>query len=314
MNIGTTGTAVVSDDDAALDSGTIDGGNQFSIDDTEFTSSAYPNNAGTGVEIYSAHVTGGGMITFFYLTSASDGVDDAVDRIVLLSGSISPGQKIVNFKLLSNTTSIPYVDIPSIVICFTPGTMITTPRGQVPVETLSAGDLVITADNGLQTIRWVGAKRMTGARLMAYPELRPIRIRKNAFGEGLPLRDMWVSPQHRMLVSSEKNLLEHGEQELLVPAKALLNDLSITVDYGIRSTEYIHILFDKHEIIFANGSATESFHPGASALSGIEDAARDELFDIFPELETDPTLYGPSARLSLRVQEGRHQPSPGGIL
>ncbi len=303
LTVGTSGQAVVEDDDDFLQPDTEDTGAQFSINGVDFTSSAYPNYSQTGnnVEIYSATVNGQ-TVTFAYLTAAFDGVDDSVDRIVVLSGSISPGDQLTNINLDSGNTNIEYSTIPSF-ICFTPGAMITTPRGQVPVEQLIVGDLVITADNGLQVIRWIGRKRMTGARMQAFPELRPIRIRKDAFGSGLPDRDMWVSPQHRMLVSSDRTLLEHGEREVLVPAKGLLNDLSITVDYGIRQTEYIHILFDKHEIVFANGAATESFHPGTISLSAIEDGSRKELFEIFPELEQGPEDYGPSARLSLHVQE-----------
>ena len=310
IRIGSSGTATVPDDDAFLQPDDEDGGVQFNIDGVDFYSSAYPDYSATGtnVEVYSADVWGGGTITFAYLTAANDGVDDAVNRIVILTGSVSTGQWINNINLIDGNSNVPYATIPSIVICFTPGTQITTPRGQVAVEHLQVGDLVITADNGLQAVRWIGAKRMTGARLMAFPELRPIRIRKNAFGDGFPIRDMWVSPQHRMLVRSERNLLDHGEAEVLVPAKALLNDMSITVDYGIRETHYIHILFDKHEIVFANGAPTESFHPGVGALKGVEDAARDELFEVFPELEHDPSYYGPSARLSLRVREGRRYP------
>ncbi len=307
IRIGTSGIATVPDNDPNLEPGTTDGGPQFNIGGVDFYSSAYPTYAATGsaVEVYSANVWGGGTVTFAYLTAANDGVDDNVNRIVVLSGSIGTGQWINNINLIDGNSNVPYTTIPSTVICFTPGTMITTPRGLMPVEDLQVGDLVITADNGLQAIRWIGSKRMTGARMMAYPELRPIRIRKGAFGSDLPERDMWVSPQHRMLVRSASNQLEYGETEVLVPAKALLNDLSITVDYGIRHTTYIHILFDNHEIIFANGTATESFHPGTSSVSAIEDAGRAELFEIFPELRDNPSEYGPAARLSLRVQEGK---------
>ena len=192
-----------------------------------------------------------------------------------------------------------------IIICFTPGTLIATPKGEVPVEDLIKGDLVITADNGLQAVRWIGRKWISGARLVAFPELRPVRIRENAFGAGLPTRDMWVSPQHRILVKSERALMEHGETELLAPAKGLLNDHSVTTDYGMRETEYIHILFDTHEIIFANGLPTESNHPGLASLTGMEERSRAELFSIFPELQENPTQYGPSARLGLRPREAK---------
>ena len=194
-------------------------------------------------------------------------------------------------------------DPPPITICFTPGTTITTPRGPVLVEDLQVDDLVITADNGLQAVRWIGRKRMTGARLMAYPKLRPIRIRKDALGPGMPCRDMHVSPQHRMLVETNRTLINYGEREVLAPAKGLINDYGVTVDYGIKQTDYIHILFDRHEIIFANNTPTESFHPGHMAMSAIDDAPRAELFEIFPELEYDTKTYGPSARHVLRVNE-----------
>ena len=311
LRVTDTGQATVSDDVAAgdgfLQPSTEDTGPQFTIDGVDFTSTAWPGFAttGTNVEIYTATIGNNGpTVTFAYLTAAGDGVDDAVDRILVLNGSISVGDRLRNINLSSGNTNVAYADIPSI-ICFTPGTLITTPRGQIPVEMLRVGDLVITADNGLQPIRWIGRKRMTGARLMAYPELRPVRIRKNAFGSGLPERDMWVSPQHRMLVSSDRVMMDHGEREVLAPAKGLLNDYSITIDYGIRETEYIHILFDEHEIVFANGTPTESFHPGHTSMSAIEDAARTELFEIFPELQQDPTRYGPSARLSLRPHEAQ---------
>jgi hypothetical protein len=192
-----------------------------------------------------------------------------------------------------------------IIICFARGSMITTPRGQVAVETLRVGDLVITADNGLQAIRWIGSKVMTGARLQAYPELRPIRIRRGAFGKGLPERDLWVSPQHRILLRSAQAQLRFGESEVLVPAKALLDDRRITRDYGIRQTEYFHIMFDHHEIVFSEGMPTESFFPGKQALKGVQDEARDELFKIFPELTDHPDTFGSTARLNLRVQDAK---------
>jgi len=305
LTVGISETVTVTDDDGFLTPNTQDTGSQFNIGGVDFTSSAYPNYGatGTGVEIYTATVNGL-PVQFAYLTSRNDGVDDAVDRIVVLSGTMSPGDRIRNINLDNSgaNDNLPYDSIPSI-ICFTPGTLITTPRGAVPVEYLRMDDLVITADNGLQAIRWIGHKRITGARLNAFPKLRPIRIRKDAFGPGLPSRDMHVSPQHRMLIDADRALINHGESEVLAPAKGLINDYSVTVDYKVKYTDYIHIMFDRHEIIFANDAATESFHPGHMAMSAIDDAPRAELFDIFPELEHDIKTYGPSARKTLQVQE-----------
>lgn len=307
LRIGQQGTATVADDDNWLQPDTEDGGPQFNIDGVDFFTTAYPNytSTGTNVEIYTADIRGGGTVKFAYLTAANDGEDDNVNRIVVLEGGpLSSGDRLNNINLDSGNLNVQYQDIPSF-ICFTPGALITTPRGQVPVDMLRVGDLVITADNGLQAIRWIGSRRMSGARLQAYPDLRPIRIRQHAFGPGMPERDMWVSPQHRMLVQADRALLDHGEREVLAPAKGLLDDHRVTVDYGLKATTYIHLLFDRHEIIWANGTATESFHPGHHAMDTIEQAARDELYEIFPELRDHPGDYGPSARLSLRVRDAQ---------
>jgi hypothetical protein len=305
LNVGIAETVTIVDDDGLLTPNTQDTGPQFNIGGVDFTSTAWPQFAGTGtgVEIYTATIQGQ-PVTFAYLTSAADGVDDAVNRIVVLSGTMTQGDSLQNIQLDNGGANdpIPYNTIPSI-ICFTPGTFITTPRGPVLVEDLLVDDLVITADNGLQAIRWIGKKRITGARLMAFPKLRPIRIRENAFGRGVPNRDMHVSPQHRMLIDADRALIEHAEREVLAPAKGLINDYSVTVDYGVKYTDYIHILFDRHEIIFANGAATESFHPGHMAMSALDAAPRKELFEIFPELQSDINKYGPAARKILQVTE-----------
>ncbi len=191
------------------------------------------------------------------------------------------------------------------VICFTPGVRLVTPRGMEKVENLRIGDLVITRDNGLQAIRWVGRKVITGARLFAQTHLRPVRIRKDAFGPGLPCRDMMVSPQHRMLVSSPETVLHFDAKEVLVPAKSLVNGHSVVIEQQCERTEYIHILFDNHEIVTAEGLPTESFHPGAMGLDAIKEASRDELFEIFPELRINPKSFGPSARKILRHNQAQ---------
>ncbi|MEM7441604.1 MAG: Hint domain-containing protein [Pseudomonadota bacterium] len=167
IRIGVQGTGVIEDDlgaDNFLQPSTEDSGPQFSIDGVDFTSSAYPNYGQTGsnVEVYTANIYGGGTVTFAYLTAANDGVDDAVNRIVVLDGGpLTPNMWLNNISLDDGDSNVEWQTIPSF-ICFTPGALITTPRGQVPVEDLKVGDLVITADSGLQAIRWVGSKRMTG--------------------------------------------------------------------------------------------------------------------------------------------------------
>lgn len=303
-------SVLILDDDAFLEPETTDTGPQYNIGGVDFTSSAWPGFSGTGVEIYSATVNGQ-TVTFGYLSSATDTVDDAIDRLVLLTGTINPGDTITGITLINGgNTNIPYTDIPSL-ICFTAGTRITTPIGPVLIEHLKVGDLIITADHGLQAIRWIGKKHMTGARFLAYPHLRPIRIKANGFKVNGPHTDLLVSPQHRIFLQSAEAQLMFGKKDILVPAKGLVNDTTVLTDYRCPHIDYIHLLFDRHEIVQANGLWTESFHPGHMGLNAIETEARAELLEIFPELERNPAAYGPTARPILSVSETKHLSSPG---
>ncbi len=191
------------------------------------------------------------------------------------------------------------------VVCFVAGTKIATPLGSFKVEDLCVGDLVITKDNGLQAIRWIGRKHITGARLYAYPHLRPILIRKDAFGLGCPNQDLYVSPQHRMFVTGPRVRLITGHSETLTAAKYLVNGTSIIQMPETDETEYLHILFDRHELITANGTLSESFYPGGFAIDTMEDKGRSELFEIFPELANSPENFGQFARPLTRSIEAR---------
>jgi Hint domain len=88
--------------------------------------------------------------------------------------------------------------------CFTPGTLITTQRGEVPVEMLASGDRVVTRDNGIQPVRWVGKTQMFLHDFQADPHLLPVFIQQGSLGKGLPERDMMVSPNHRVLVTNSR--------------------------------------------------------------------------------------------------------------
>ena len=95
-------------------------------------------------------------------------------------------------------------DQPTGVICFTPGTRIRTADGDVAVEEIREGTRIQTKDNGLQDVLWIGEKRVSGARLYAMPELRPVRVRQGALGSDRPDGDLLVSPAHRMLLKGSK--------------------------------------------------------------------------------------------------------------
>ena len=190
-----------------------------------------------------------------------------------------------------------------LIFCFTPGAWIDTPGGRRLVETLEVGDLVATRDHGAQPIRLVARRQLNRAALAAAPHLTPVLIRKGALGGGLPEADIKVSPQHRMAIDGWRAEALFGAPSVLAPAAALVNDRTIRVAHGARSVDYIHILFDRHEIVFANGAPTESLFPGDQVVDGLERAARDELLEIFPELATGAD-WRPAALL-LKAHEAK---------
>lgn len=202
-------------------------------------------------------------------------------------------------------SSMTFTEIENIIPCFTPGTMIATPRGERAVEELQVGDRIITRDNGIQEIRWVGHKEMSGKALAAAPHLRPVMIRAGSLGNGLPERDMMVSPNHRMLVSNERTQLYFEESEVLAAAKHLTGAAGI-LSVDVLTTTYIHFMFDRHEVVLSNGAWSESFQPGDWSLKGIGNAQRNELFELFPELKTREGRDSyQAARKSLKKHEAR---------
>lgn len=171
--------------------------------------------------------------------------------------------------------------------CFTRGTLIETDRGSVRIEELGKGDLVVTRDNGLQAIRWIGMRRVDGTMLAERPEFHPIRIERGALGNEAPSVPLIVSPQHRMLVRSEIAQRMFGTDEVLIAAKQLCELDGISVENQGSGVDYFHILLDQHEIITANGAETETLYTGAQALRSVGPAARKEILALFPELRED---------------------------
>jgi len=203
------------------------------------------------------------------------------------------------------TGSLEFREIENLIPCFTPGTVIATPRGEKLVEELQVGDRIITRDNGLQEIRWIGNRALGGQDLIKSPHLKPVLIRAGALGHGLPERDMLVSPQHRILLNNERAALYFEEREVLAAAKHLTGlDGVDTVESS--GTTYIHFMFDQHEVVLSNGAWTESFQPGEQVLDGMGSEQRDEIYDLFPELRDVKGLAAyQAARRSLKRHEAQ---------
>jgi len=192
-----------------------------------------------------------------------------------------------------------------LILCFASGTLIDTVAGPREVSTLVPGDLVLTRDAGPQPLRWLSHTVMSPARLHTAEHLRPVRIRKGAIAPGVPDRDLTVSPQHRMLIGGWKAELLHGASEVLVPAKALLDDGSVRPAPWHGGVCYYHLLFDRHQVITANGALSESLHAGELDKSDLTPGARTELLTLFPDLTWLGRGFGPLARPAVTVQEGR---------
>ncbi|WP_323783585.1 Hint domain-containing protein [Thalassovita sp.] len=277
----------------------IDGG---ADDDTLYVGSDDTAIGGAGDDIFIIDDTalGGGTITI-------DGgeVDEPGGDTLDFSGLIDWGDVIytntdpnalAGHATLSDGTLVDFSNIEDVVICFTGGTRILTPQGARRVEDLRPGDPVLTRDHGVQPIRWIGSRSTVGTGNFA-----PIRFAPGSLGNDRPLL---VSPQHRMLHQSHRANLYFNDSEVLVPAKHMVNGDSIQQIDQVK-VDYFHILFDSHEIVFAEGVASESFHPGQMGLTAITDAARDELFGLFPELRSNPNGFGDTARLCLKAHEAK---------
>jgi hypothetical protein len=199
--------------------------------------------------------------------------------------------------------SMQFSNFETVIPCFTPGTLITTRRGEVAVETLRAGDEVMTRDHGYCPLVWTGHRVLSAAELTANPQLRPVRIAAGALGNGLPRQDMLVSPQHRMLIEGARAEMLFGEAEVLVAALHLVGLPGIETVF-LPGLTYVHIMFEGHEIVCADGAWSESFQPAQRMLTAMDADQAQEIRALFPELAMREAAFA-SARLTLKAYEAR---------
>lgn len=223
-----------------------------------------------------------------------------------LRGILPTVQSSLNTVAISGTLNENGTDIipPDELFCFVTGTLIRTNRGVVVVEELRIGDLVETRDNGLQPVRWTGSKKLTAAALAMKPALWPVRIRAGALGENIPSSDLYVSPQHRILVRSKIAQRMFSTNEVLVAAKQLVMLEGIDIADDMNEVEYHHFLFDRHEVVTSNGAETESLFTGPEALKSVGKDAQEEIFTLFPQLG-DPEFTADPARALASGRMGR---------
>jgi hypothetical protein len=135
--------------------------------------------------------------------------------------------------------------------CFAAGTRILTSDGHVPVEALRVGQEVVVAHHGERVsrpIKWVGSRSVDLA-THPKPELAcPVRVRRDAFADGIPRRDLLLSPDHAVFVD-----------DTLIPARLLINGGTITQDMTMRQVRYHHVELKAHSVILAEGLPCESY-------------------------------------------------------
>ena len=194
----------------------------------------------------------------------------------------APDNLTVVQAILSDITHAPKyaVSVAGLTICFLAGTLITTADGPRAVETLRAGDLVMTRDHGPQPLVWVGQSVIDAARLDSNPNLRPIVIGPGALGGGAPRRMLAVSAQHRMVIR------DGAGAEYLVAARHLqaAGMADVHLRTGDEPFTLVHIACAGHEVIDAEGAAAETFFPGPMAIHALDPAQRATLFRAFPTL------------------------------
>lgn len=280
-----------------LGADSVDGG---AGDDAVFASNGDTILGGDGddtITIVDTGETGAGGIFIDGLTGGQASGDTLnlnglADRTTINIISNVGGEQSGTVQLLDGTL-VSFTNIDQ-VICFTPGTRILTETGYRPVETLRAGDRLVTRDDGVRPLRWIGARRM-----LATAGAAPVRFAPQVLGSTRPLL---VSPQHRMLLEGYEAQLLFGSDEVFASARHMVDGTGVTRVEGGEVT-YIHLLMDRHQVIYAEGLPTESFFVGDEGLKALDPRARAGLFEAMPHLRGDVAGFGGTARPCLKRHE-----------
>jgi Hint domain len=203
-----------------------------------------------GQTVATAGASGGVLEVDFNSSATTADVDDVMEHLRYANTSATPPDSVTldytfDDGSVSATGSVEaFVGI----ACYCTGTLILTDDREVPVETLQIGDRVITASGVARPIKWIGKRSYGGRFIVGRKDILPICFKTGSLGNGVPKRDLWISPHHAMYL-----------QGVLIEARDLVNDLTVTQAERIDEVAYFHIELESHDVIIAEGALSETF-------------------------------------------------------
>lgn len=273
--------------------------NQTLVDPVTFDGVSY----GTGQVVTPTYtiVFNGSDGNSYTLTSFnfSPNTNNEIPDAVFWEDAIPPAGTVLTVTSEINPTGGNARDYNTFVTCFCAGTLIETQKGPKPVESLSPKDRIATQSGAFVPVLRVYSRRITLAELTAHPNLRPVVIRQGAMGQGVPHRDLRVSRQHRLAVTSPICKRMFGTDQALVAAIRMTKLSGIYVEDQTADIVYYHVMLENHEVIYAEGAPAESLYLGKAALQSLPKAALEEIPAIFPDLRSGHLAPKPAGHIPL---------------
>ena len=243
-NVATIAAAAVAGFQASIDD--YEAGNQITVDTTAAATFSYVN--------------GGSVIA---VTDISNG---ATEGTIAFTSSGAAAQAFAD----RNNATPSLVD--QVISCFAAGTRLATPSGPIAVEDLAVGGAVTTVLGGSGRIGWIGQRSVDCARHIDPEAVWPVRIARGAFGENIPLRDLYLSPEHAVFVDG-----------VLIPVRWLINGSAVVQVRRARVT-YYHVELPEHDVILAEDLPVESYLDAANRANFADQV----VVRLFPDFAPEP--------------------------
>lgn len=189
------------------------------------------------------------------------------------------------------------------------GTLIETDQGPVAIEDIRPGVRVVTKDAGHQPVRWHSGCYIGFSPDVDHGTRRPVRIMADSFGHMKPMQDLVTTSRARVLLARPAVETMFGQAQMLAPIRALINGDSVLTMQGLSGQEFFNFALDTHQIVYANGIETESFHPGTYGVATMPEALQFHISKLFPYMEGDMSMFGPLCRQRLRAFEAAALPA-----